>query len=52
MVATQSSFFKAEFHHLFKEKICKVTGLVKSAILYFYVKIKINLGGLFIQHET
>lgn len=29
-----------------------MTGLVKSAILYFYVKIKMKLGGLFIQHET
>lgn len=41
-----SLFFKADLHHLPNEEICKVTGLVKSAILYFYVKIKINLGGI------
>lgn len=42
-------FLKAGFHHLSKWKICKITVLGKSAILYFYVKIKGTVG-LFIQH--
>lgn len=37
-------FLRTEFHHYLKRKMYKISDLVKSAILYFYVKMKIHWG--------
>lgn len=44
MLCSLGFFLKDQVSSLSKEKICKISGLVKSAIFYFYVKMKIHWG--------